>query len=110
MQATRMVRLTTVTGAFHARVLAARLGADGILTELRGNVDGPYPGMGLVDVYVEAERHDDATALLLADEVDAAFESDDEPMTRAERAPWQLWAVVAALVAVSLATILRAFA
>lgn len=104
-----MVRLTTVAGAFHARVLAARLGADGILTELRGNVEGPYPGMGLVDVYVEAERHDDAAVLLLADEVDAAFEPDGERTGRAERAPWELWAVTGALVAVSLATILRAF-
>ena len=52
-----MVHLVSVGSSFHARVIAARLGSDGIPTELRGAVDGPYPGMGQVDVYV---RGDDA--------------------------------------------------
>src|SRR5205814_4382028 len=33
-----MVHLTTAASSFHARVVAARLGADGIVTELHGGV------------------------------------------------------------------------
>ena len=38
-----MVPLTTTASAFEARVIAAHLGAEGIVWELRGNVEGPYP-------------------------------------------------------------------
>ena len=48
-----MVRLLTTLDQFEARVLAARLGAEGVLWELRGGHDGPYP-MGPVHVFVEA--------------------------------------------------------
>ena len=52
-----MVRLATVQSGFEAKVLAARLGAEGIVWELRGGVDGPYP-MGPVTVLVdEMARH-----------------------------------------------------
>ena len=69
-----MVRLTTVPSSFEARVLAARLGADGFVTSLRGNVDGPYPGVGSVQVFVEEDALAEASSLLLADEVESAFE------------------------------------
>ena len=46
-----MVPLTTAASPFAARVLAAHLGAEGIVWELRGNVDGPYP-LGPVEVLV----------------------------------------------------------
>jgi hypothetical protein len=46
-----MVPLTTAADPFAARVLAAHLGAEGIVWELRGNVDGPYP-VGPVEVLV----------------------------------------------------------
>jgi hypothetical protein len=71
-----MVHLRTVPNAFHARVIAARLGADGIVTELRGAVGGPYP-IGAVSVWVSPADQRIASELLLADEVEAAF--DDEP-------------------------------
>ncbi|MGC8626605.1 MAG: hypothetical protein ACP5VR_03450 [Acidimicrobiales bacterium] len=67
-----MVHLRTVPDPWQARVLAARLGAEGILTELRGNLSGPYP-FGPVQVLVEAEKHDLAAQLLLFDEVEAAL-------------------------------------
>ncbi len=54
MQQTRMVRLATVGTSFHARVIAARLGTEGILTDLRGNVDGLYP-VGDIHIYVDRE-------------------------------------------------------
>ena len=68
----RMVHLRTVPDAWHAKVLAARLGCEGIVTHLYGNLSGPYP-FGTVSVLVEAEQADLAAELLLADEVEAAF-------------------------------------
>jgi hypothetical protein len=67
-----MVHLRTVPDGWHAKVLAARLGSEGIVTQLRGNVSGPYP-FGAVSVLVEADQAELAGALLLADEVEAAF-------------------------------------
>ena len=72
-----MVHLRTVPDVFHARVIAARLGADGILTELRGAVGGPYP-VGSVSVWVEPSDEPIARELLLADELEAAFEDVPE--------------------------------
>ena len=90
-----MVHLRTVPTAFHARVLAARLGSDGILAELRGAVDGVYP-LGDVMVFVEEEDLETAQELLLADEVESAFEVQ-EPVAR-HRPPWAAWVALAVLV------------
>ena len=61
-----MVHLTTASSAFEARVLAARLGADGIVTELRGAaLDNVYPLPGEVDVYVSVDDFEVARDLLL---------------------------------------------
>ena len=68
----RMVHLRTVPDAWQARVLAARLGCEGIVTQLRGNLSGPYP-FGAVSVLVEEEQAQLASDLLLADEVESAF-------------------------------------
>lgn len=77
-----MVHLRTVSGVFHARVIAARLGADGILTELRGAVGGPYP-FGGVSIWVAREDQATASELLMADEVESAFdETPDSPASR----------------------------
>src|SRR5688500_466999 len=72
-----MVPLVRVGNEFHARVIAARLGSDGIVTQLRGGVDSPYP-MGDVEVLVSEDDLDEATALLLADEVESAFGDEDD--------------------------------
>jgi hypothetical protein len=72
-----MVHLRTVPDGFHARVIAARLGADGILTELRGAVGGPYP-IGAVSVWVSSDDEPIARELLLADELEAAYEDPPE--------------------------------
>lgn len=86
-----LVHLRTVNSSFHARVIAARLGADGIPTQLKGNVDGPYP-FGGVSVWVAPEDAESAQELLLADEVEAAFDltEDGEPWERAARRPFLL--------------------
>src|SRR5204863_10084455 len=86
MQQARMVRLATVHSTFHARVIAARLGAEGMVTELRGNVDGPYP-MGDVHVFVTEGDLDSAQELLLADDVESAFDDEEEPGVRLPAPP-----------------------
>jgi hypothetical protein len=48
----RMVRLLTTYDVFEAKLLAARLGSEGVLWELRGGVDNAYP-LGPVHVYVD---------------------------------------------------------
>jgi hypothetical protein len=62
-----MVRLLTTLDQFEARVLAARLGAEGVLWELRGGHDGPYP-MGPVHVFVEAADLERAQELVASTE------------------------------------------
>ena len=81
MSGARMVHLRTVHNTFHARVIAARLGADGIVTQLRGSVDGPYP-IGDVSVWVDEDDVVCAQELLLADEVESAFDTVDESPRR----------------------------
>lgn len=79
--------MRTVPTAFHARVIAARLGAEGIPTQLRGNVGGPYP-IGNVSVWVTEADADVAAELLLADEIEAAFDvhpDDMEPSPSSRR-------------------------
>jgi hypothetical protein len=78
-----------VTNGFHARVIAARLGSEGFVTQLRGGVDSPYP-MGEVEVLVREDDLADVSALLLADEVESAFddELDDDVAPRARLALW----------------------
>jgi hypothetical protein len=91
-----MVHLTTVRNGFHGRVIAARLGADGILTELRGGIDGPYP-MGDVEVLVPEDELDEALALLQADLADAAARSgagadgETAPARLRRRTPLRYW-------------------
>jgi hypothetical protein len=68
-----MVPLLTVGGAFQAKVVAARLGSEGIVTWLRGGVDGPYP-FGDVEVLVDVDDVELARQLLLADQVEAVYD------------------------------------
>jgi hypothetical protein len=93
--------LATVGTSFHARVIAARLGAEGIVTDLRGNVDGFYP-VGEVHVYVDLEDLEEAREILLVDDVESAFDEPDE-VDDAGASP-ALWLVLAAVL--SLAAVL----
>ena len=101
-----MVRLVTVNSSFHARVIAARVGAEGIVTELRGNLDGPYP-MGDVHVFVAEEDLPSASELLMADEVESAF--DDEEEVAAGGPAVELWLVLGSILALAAALFARAF-
>jgi hypothetical protein len=110
MTPSRMVHVRTVPTSFHARVIAARLGSDGIVTQLRGNVGGPYP-FGEVSIWVGEDDAAEAAELLLADEVEAAlafhrdgdadfdadFDADEEEWGPRPAAPgWTAWRLLAA--------------
>jgi hypothetical protein len=72
-----MVRLVTAANAVEARIIAARLGAEGIVWQFRGSVDGPL-ALGPVEVLVDAEGYESARELLLTDDVESSF---DETVT-----------------------------
>jgi hypothetical protein len=105
-----MVHVRTVSTQFHARVIAARLGAEGILTQLRGNVGGPYP-FGEVSVWVGEDDAEEASELLLADEVEAAFAphpDDEEPRHRLVLFGWparKLFATAGLIIVIAVATL-----
>lgn len=105
MDDARMVLLATVSSSFHARVIAARVSCEGILTELRGNLDGLYPSAGDVHVYVSADDLPVAQELLLADEVEAAFDTEADEDRRAPAA----WLVIVTMVAVLAVLLSRYF-
>lgn len=101
-----MVHLETLSSGFHARILAARLGSAGIVTQLRGAVDGPYP-VGDVLVYVDEADAELARQLMLADEVEAAFDPAPAPPGRLSgRSPraLQLWLAAGAVILVAAAS------
>jgi hypothetical protein len=106
MQQTRMVRLATVGSSFHARVIAARLGSEGIVTDLRGNVDGFYP-VGDVHVYVDQEDLAEAREILLVDDVESAFDETDEDVEVGT--PPALWLVLGAILVLAAMTFSRTF-
>jgi Putative prokaryotic signal transducing protein len=73
-----MVPLTTVANPMAARILAAHLGAEGIVWQLRGDVDGPYP-VGPVEVLVPADDLEVARAVVASADADAVAVAGDEP-------------------------------
>ena len=101
-----MVRLATVGSSFHARVIAARLGSEGIVTDLRGNIDGLYP-VGDVHVYVDQQDLADAQELLMVDEVESAFDEPDEAYEQGT--PKELWLVLGVIVCIAAALFSRTF-
>ena len=101
-----MVRLATVTSSFHARVIAARLGVEGMTIELRGNVDGIYP-IGDVHVFVDEDDLPSAQELLLVDEVESAF---DDPFDSSDRrTPRELWIILGAVLLMASVLFVRTF-
>jgi hypothetical protein len=106
-----MQQLTWVSGSFSAHVLNARLRSEGIDSELRGPVDGPYAltvgDMARVDVFVPADQMDDAQLVVLAAEVDATLAAPSEWSGEIKtRSPWARGAAVAALLAAAIAPII----
>jgi hypothetical protein len=62
-----LVRLFTTLDQFEAKVAVAKLGAEGIVCELRGGISSAYP-FGPVHVYVELTRVDEAREILTVDD------------------------------------------
>jgi hypothetical protein len=95
-----MVALCPAQGTFHAKVIAARLAAEGIPSQLRGAVDGPYPCFGEVTVFVAEDDVDEAAEILLVDEIEAALapverDTEDEPAAYTRLTGWLPLASVA---------------
>ena len=110
------MHLVSVQHEFHARVITARLGSDGILTEARPPLGGPYPLPGEVRLYVGEEDVQLARALLRADEDQSAEPATaDAGAAHGDRTsptlPWgrvRLALAVAVLAAVLLLALTRA--
>jgi hypothetical protein len=101
-----MVPVLRAEGTFHARVVAARLGSEGIVTQLRGNVDGPYP-MGSVEVLVTEDDLVSARELLLADDVESSFdELEGEDLGPAPVPSYRGWLFAVASGLLALAAVL----
>jgi hypothetical protein len=94
----QMVPVTSGSNEIQAQIIGARLGAAGIVWELRPTVGAPY-SVGTVEVLVEADRADEARALLLADEVESAFEDGDDPRVDGGGGLWLVAVAVVVLVA-----------
>ena len=102
-----MVHLVTTASVFEGRVLAARLGSEGIVVTLRGAVDGPYP-FGEVFVDVDAAQVELARQLLLADEVESVFSEPTWPGPRAlVLRPWAALALLAIVLVTVAGTLAR---
>jgi Putative prokaryotic signal transducing protein len=113
-----MVPLTTAANPLAARILAAHLGAEGIVWQLRGNVDGPYP-VGPVEVLVPADDLEVARAVVASadhnpltvmddePEIDAEIDDDNDAMTDARDRPLRTLILVIGLVVVVLFTLGR---
>jgi hypothetical protein len=72
-----MVPVASGPNEIHAQIIGARLGAVGIVWELRPTVGAPY-AVGAVEVMVESDRLEEARDLLLADEVESVFATADD--------------------------------
>jgi hypothetical protein len=77
-----MVPVARVSHGFEARVLVARLGSEGIVTQVRGSLDGPYP-VGAVEVLVEEDQLVAAREILTAGPVEDGDGWDADPHDRA---------------------------
>jgi hypothetical protein len=90
MDPLRMVRLVTASSPMEAKVLAARLGAEGIVWELRGSVDGPL-ALGPIEVLVDANELASARELLLIDDLESSFADGPEDAAHVTTGRDVLW-------------------
>ncbi len=101
-----MVPVMTAASSFEAKIVAARLGSEGIMWQLRGNVDGPYP-VGMVEVLVARDDYEVARELLLADEVEDALTGGGDAHHGHHVTTRELWFVSIAIVLSALFAVAR---
>jgi len=101
-----LVPLVRLSSPFEAKVLAARLGSEGFMVQLRGSIDSVYP-VGDVVVLVAADELADAQALLDADRhaVDPGLRPT--PVVRSPLSTVALWAAALAGLAAVVASAMR---
>lgn len=100
----RRALLTSTSNTFEARVIQARLQAEGLDPELRGAVDGPYPvnvgALGEVTLYVPEEQLEDARLVLLSVEVEEAVGTEQRGPRTTPLRPAEWLGIAAVLLAV----------
>ena len=101
-----MVRVATAADAFEAKLFAARLGAEGIVWEFRGGVDGMYP-VGPFEVLVESRAADTARMLLHAP-VEPGL-GEDDPATAPRWSRSSRWFAVIVVVSAIAFAVMRLF-
>lgn len=111
-----MQPLTSLSGSFRARVVAARLESEGIEVELRGALDSPYVltigDLARVDVFVPEDQLEDARTVLVVDEAEAVLAPprDWEGGSAVhDRMHWMAWVLLALIPLAGLAPVLRYF-
>ena len=94
-----LVRLFTTLDQFEAKVAVAKLGSEGIVSELRGGVSAAYP-FGPVHVFVEADRLDEARDILTVDGEDDLTDDDARRPAMDRRHARARWVAVLGLMVV----------
>lgn len=101
-----LVPLVRLSSPFEAKVLAARLGSEGFMVQLRGSIDSVYP-VGDVVVLVAADELADAQALLAADLHATEGDRPVDPAPRSSLATGARWAAALAGLAAVVAASMR---
>jgi hypothetical protein len=101
-----MVPVRKVSDQFEARVIAARLGSAGFVTELRGRGASSLYPWGPIEICVSEDDLEGARELLLADDVESAFD-DDEPGSAPT--PWPTWMGIVVVAMILLVVVVRMF-
>jgi len=94
----QMVPVASGPNEINAQIIGARLGAVGIVWDLRPSVGAPY-AVGAVEVLVESDRAEEARDLLLADEVASVVDAGGEEALDDRSGLW-LFAVASLLLVV----------
>lgn len=106
----RFVRLTTVSDVAMARLLVARLDAEGIHGRIHSEALGPYPltigQMAEAEIWVSEDRIDDAGRILLDAEVRDAVAPADPDGPPARRPLPEMQLIAAFLIALVLFSVI----
>jgi hypothetical protein len=101
ISAARYVHVATVGDLVEARVLAARLDAEGIDVRVHSESLGPYPvtvgGLAEAELWVLSDRVDEANQILLDADVNSVLASVDDKRAPPEPLPSGIRAIAIAV-------------